>query len=290
MATSQYFSNYSLTDTEEIRLIEDNLVECIQIMGKDVYYLPRENYSDTPDNILGETAQSKFTKAIGMEMYPANVEGYEGDGEFFSKFGLEIRESGSFVVAARTFRKYVDGRLRTRPQEGDLIFAPSLKKFFEIKFVEEELLFFTLGKPDPYAYELRCEVFRYSNENFITGNPTIDAIQTDHSYAVQITLESGSGNYFLGESVYQGANLASANAVAMVKNWIPETRILEVVNIKGEFSNTSNIIGVSSGTQYMVEESDTLVMPIKYDDSDNKELETTANDFIVMTENPFGKP
>lgn len=290
MATSQYFQNYGEAENNEQRLIEDLLVECIQIMGKDLYYIPRENHSASPDQIFGEMAQSKFTKAIGMEMYPNGVDGYDGDQDFFSKFGLEIRDDSSFTVAARTFRRYTDERIRQRPQEGDLIWAPALKKLFEIKFVEEELLFFALGKTDPYLYELRCEVFRYSNENFETGIKDIDDIQKHSSYAVQLILASGSGNFFIDETVYQGANLAFATASAQVKNWIPETNILEVINVKGDFANTSNVIGVTSGTQYMVEVDDELIMPSEYEDTDNKELEVQVEDFIVIQENPFGKP
>ena len=61
-------------------------------MGHDIYYLPREAW-DTTDQIFGENIQSKFERAYQMEMYIANVDGYEGDGDFFSKFGLEIREN-----------------------------------------------------------------------------------------------------------------------------------------------------------------------------------------------------
>lgn len=290
MSVSQYFNNYGIAENNEQRLLEDNLIECIQIMGKDVYYLPRENHSANSDQIFGETAQAKFTKAISMEMYPNNVEGYDGDQDFFSKFGLEIRDSCSFTVAARTFRRYTDDRVRIRPQEGDLIWAPALKKIFEIKFVEEELLFFALGKSDPYIYELRCELFRYSNENFSTGVKDIDDIQKNNAYSIQLDLLSGTGNYFIDETVYQGINLASANATAMVSKWLPETKTLEVINIKGTFSNTSNIIGVSSGTQYTVDEYDELIIPTDYDDTDNKELETQVDDFIVIEENPFGQP
>lgn len=289
MATSQYFPKYEKNNVEQ-DLMEDNIVECIQLMGHDLYYIPRESYSADDDKIFGENAQSKFTKAYFMEMYPANVEGYEGDGDFFSKFGLEVRDNSTFVVARRTFEKYVPDTLRTRPREGDLIWAPTLQKLFEVTFIEEELMFFSLGKDNPYVYELRCEVFRYSNEDFNTGIPEIDELQYTNAYTVELDLNSGSGNFNIGEIVYQGANLNSATASAMVKNWKPSEMILEVINIKGEFSNTSNIIGLNSGVEYSLSIVDELSMPDQYENSDNRDFEDKVEDFIVIQENPFGKP
>jgi hypothetical protein len=290
MATSNYFNNFNPATTNENLLLEDLIVESIQIMGHDVQYLPREVY-DSADDVLGESVNAKFSRAYRMEMYLANVEGYEGDGDFFSKFGLEIRDTSNFVISRRTFERYVPKTIAIRPREGDLIYVPLLAKIFEIKFVEEELLFFSLGKRNPYIYELRCEVFRYSNEDFETGDDAIDAIEHSSGYTIQLTFGNGSGNYILDENVYQGANLAYATVVAEVKHWIPENKILEVVNIKGAFSNTLPVIGVTSNTRYTLTSSDDLADLVDYDDSDNRVIQNEAATFIDLSEiNPFGVP
>lgn len=290
MATSVYFNNFSPAVINEHMLLEDLIVESIQIMGHDVKYLPREVYDQT-DDVLGESVNSKFTRAYGMEMYLANVEGYEGDGDFFSKFGLEIRDTSNFVVSRRSFEKYVPSTIARRPREGDLIFVPLLGKVFEIKFVEEELMFFSLGKRQPYMYELRCEVFRFSNEDFETGDEEVDDLEHSAAYTVNMILSTGTGNYNQDEIVYQGSNLSHATATAEVKHWIPETKNLELINIKGNLIAAANLIGSSSNARYTVASLDDLADLVDYDDSDNRVIQTEANTFIDLSEiNPFGVP
>lgn len=290
MATSVYFNNFSPAVISEQRLLEDVVVESIKIMGHDIKYLPREAY-DSGDDILGESPQAKFSRAYTIEAYLANVEGYEGDGDFFSKFGLEIRDTSNFVLSRKSFEKTIPSSIARRPREGDLVYVPLLGKIFEIKFVEEELLFFSLGKRSPFIYELRCEVFRFSNEDIETGDEEVDQVEHAGSYTVTLNMGSGSGNFEHGERVYQGANLASATSIATVKEWTPSTKILEVINIKGEFSANSSVVGQTSGTSYNLLTSDLLADLIDYDDSDNRIIQTEADNFIDLSEtNPFGQP
>lgn len=290
MATSVYFNNYSAATLNQQRLLEDLIVESVKIHGHDVFYLPRESW-DADDTIFGENVNSKFERAYNIEMYLANVEGYEGDGDFFSKFGLEIRDTSNFIVTKRSFDRYVPSNVCIRPREGDLIFVPVLQKIFEIKFVEEELLFFSLGKRNPYIYELRCELFRYSNENINTGIDVVDHIEHTLSYTMQLNLNGGSGNYIIGERIYQGDDLETSTASAEVKNWDPNTHKLLLLNVKGEFATGSNVIGDTSGTTYNVTISDTIGDFLDYDIYDNRQLQTEADDFIDFSENnPFGRP
>lgn len=290
MATNKYFNNYSAEVHNEQRLLEDMVVESIRINGHDIQYLPREVY-DSYDDVLGEAVNSKFNKAYTIEAYLANVEGYEGDGDFFSKFGLEVRDTSNFVVSRRSFERYIPSNVATRPKEGDLLYVPVLQKIFEIKFVEEELLFFALGRRQPYIYELRCEVFRYSNESITTGVDEIDDFERDISYVTQIDLGNGTGDYMIGEQVYQGANLASASIYATVKDWTASEKKLEVINIVGAFTANTTVRGESSNAQYTCVSSDAMADLIKYEDSDNRVLQDEAGIFINTSEsNPFGMP
>ena len=290
MAVSHYFNNFSSTAINEQRLMEDNVVESIKIMGHDVWYVPREGFNDT-DPIYGENPQSKFEKAYNVEMYLANVEGYEGDGDFFSKFGVEIRDTSNFIVSRRSFERYVPSSLCIRPREGDLIFVPVLQKLFEIKFVEEELMFFSLGKRTPYIYELRCELFRYSQESINTGVEEIDHVEHTLGYAIEIDVSTGTGNFQRDEVVYQGANLASATATADVKIWDPITKKLEIINIKGAFATNASIKAATSGAVYTIAATDDMGDYLEYDTYDNRHIQDEANTFIDFTEsNPFGTP
>lgn len=284
MATSVYFNNFSPSIINEKRVFEDLIVESIKIMGHDVKYLPREAY-DINDDILGENATAKFSRAYTVEMYLANVEGYEGDGDFFSKFGLEIRETSNFVVSRRSFEKYVPSTIAIRPREGDLIYVPVLQQIFEIKFVENELMFKSLGNQNAYVYELRCETFRYSNENIQTGNEDVDEIEILASYTVRMYLDSGSGNYYQNETVTQGTN------AARVKNWDPITKILDIINIKGSFTAGATLVGSSSGASYTIQSRDEFDDLVIDDDSDNKVIQEEASAFVDLSEiNPFGVP
>lgn len=290
MGTSVYFNNYSVGVINEQRLLEDLIVESIQIMGHDCFYIPRDSYNGD-DEIYGETVNARFTRAYSMEIYLANVEGYEGDGDFFSKFGLEIRDTSNFVVSTRAFEKYVPSNIATRPREGDLLYVPVMRKLFEIKFVEEELNFFSIGKRNPYMYELRCELFRFSEENFSTGVEEIDVVNSQAGYNIELSLGNGTGTFYDGEIVFQGSNVATSNIKATVTDYDPATKKLTLHNIIGTFASATTIRGVTSNAAYTVTSTDTLGDHVFYDDYDNKELQDEAVLFIDLSEiNPFGMP
>jgi hypothetical protein len=268
--------------------MEDVIGESIKIMGHNVFYLPREAWNDD-DTIFGENVNTKFNRAYNIEMYLANVEGYEGDGDFFSKFGLEIRDTSNFVVARRAFEKYIPTSIAIRPREGDLIFIPVMQKMFEIKFVEEELMFFSLGKRNPYIYELRCELFRYSHQNIDTGVEEVDHVEHSLSYTIEVGLGAGTGNYYMNERVYQGANLAYSSASAEVKDWDNANNKIYLMNVIGQFAANVTLIGTDSNTRYTVANSDTIGDFLDYDIYDNRQIQTEANAFIDFSEtNPFG--
>lgn len=271
-------------------MYEDLISESIRIHGHDIYYMPREDWKDT-DEIFGENIYSKFERAYQMEMYVANVQGFEGDGDFFSKFGLELRDTANFVVARRTFNKYMPTNITARPREGDLLYVPTFNKIFEIKFVEEELLFFARrGSKVPYLYELRVEAFRYANEQINTGVEVIDDVEDKNVYAIQLNL-SGSGNYNIGEVVYQGANLSYATASAKVSNWDSTNNKIQLINVKGDFVAAGNLRGVSSNTLKTISTTDTYGDYVYYDLFNNKDLQNQGNNFIDLSEtNPFGTP
>jgi len=135
MATSVYFNNYN--SKGEQRLIEDIIVESIKIMGFDSFYLPIFNPEDR-DILYGEDPVKKFTQAFNVEMYLSSSEGYEGQQDFFSKFGLEIRESVRVILSRRSFEQRVPQNTFTRPREGDLVYIPFLNgtgELYEITFV-----------------------------------------------------------------------------------------------------------------------------------------------------------
>lgn len=176
MPTNFYFQSGNTSGTtSEQRLIEDLIIESLKIYGHDTYYLPRTVVK--LDSILLEDVISQFTQAYPIEMYIANVTGWEGDREIFTKFGLEVRDKATFIVAKRRWEESValqttDLQLPDRPAEGDLIYLPKTDAMFEIKYVEHLDPFFQLGKF--YIYSLQCELYQYSSEAIQTGIDEID--------------------------------------------------------------------------------------------------------------------
>jgi hypothetical protein len=170
MATNPFFSNYNFFNEQQ--LIDDLVIESIQVYGVDTYYVSRQSTSF--DHILNEDSLTIFDAAYHVDLYIKSVDGFQGEGDFLSKFGLQIRDSATFTIAYRTFERFVT-RLNPemiRPREGDLIYMPMNNKFFKITFVEHESIFYQTGSLQ--VYDLKCELFEYSNERFETNIEDID--------------------------------------------------------------------------------------------------------------------
>jgi len=212
MATSTYFNNYNAIN--EQRIVEDLIVESIKIYGIDGYYIPRTHVN--LNKFYGEDASMLFDDALPMEMYVKSFDGFQGQEDFLSEFGLQIDESITFVVAQKRFNESLkplyqteygynilmedsenllnedmqlgsDGRPLInynyegilRPREGDLIWVPMMGYMYEIKFTENIENFFQLGKL--FTYELRCDRFEYSSEELNTDVGDIDIIEDEYS-------------------------------------------------------------------------------------------------------------
>ena len=178
MSTNTFFRNYNEYGNEA-NLIEDLTIESIHIHGVDTVYLSRS--LQAVDDILNEDDLSIFNQAFEMEMYIKSVDGLGGEGDFLSKFGLTIRDQITFTVANRTFERYatrIDSEI-TRPLEGDLVYFPMNNKFFKVMHVEHESVFYQLGKLN--VFDIKCELFEYSNERFQTGRTEIDTYWTSYN-------------------------------------------------------------------------------------------------------------
>jgi hypothetical protein len=286
--TNPYFRNYSSVTSQEQALLEDNIVELIQMHGHDVYYIVRESETEE-DPIMGEDPRAKYTRVYLMEMYPEST--FSGS-DFMSKFGLQIPDTQVFRVARKTFERYVPAENAVRPREGDLIYMPVQKKLYEITFVEDDDHFAALGRTAPYLYKINADMFRYSHQKITTGVPEVDQVDDDNAYGVVLNLNNGSGNFIYSEEVYQGPNLAYYTAKAVVRDWSPADRVLDVIYINGTFVTGSNVKGATSGSDYdyLATLNPLLDDRVPHDEVPNAEFESQANASIVRTEtNPFGR-
>jgi len=124
MATSIYFNNYKAKYNEQ-RLVDDLISESIKIQGFDAYYIPNDN-AIARDLLYGEDPVKKFVSAFPVEMYLSSVMGSEGQKDFFSKFGLEIRNQVHVLVSRKAFNQRTPQTTYLRPLEGDLVYVPFL--------------------------------------------------------------------------------------------------------------------------------------------------------------------
>ena len=104
MAVNTAFHTSNLHSLATERSLYQNLIkEAIQIYGHDVYYVNRDTIA--LDNVLGEDSLSKYTKQTPIEMYVEDSEGFGGDKEIISTFGLENRNEITFVVSKERFQE-----------------------------------------------------------------------------------------------------------------------------------------------------------------------------------------
>ena len=308
MATSVYFSGAVKSEQD---LYEDLVTESIKIFGQDVVYLPREQVSE--DDLLNEVV-NQYTQAFPVEMYLENVDGFEGDGNLLGKFGLEIRDQGTFVVTRRRWEAAVGGLAtgvgsRLKPAEGDLLYMTMTGRLFEIKYVEPKSPFYQLQKLP--SYTLTAELFEYNDQHFDTGWDQIDAVEWDNatSYSYLVNVDTA---YEPGELVTQwtGVNDSAGDPINIegyVSGWEGELKRVTIVtphqssNGDGTFMSFSvqaaanrALVGTESGTtsQITLDQSGTIKTFYNQDVfADNDEFEVAGDDVIDFTEsNPFGDP
>jgi hypothetical protein len=201
MPINPYFSSKVPSEQD---LYESLVIESIRQYGIEAYYLPRKIVNT--NELWNEAVVSEFAEAFGCEMYVESVDGYEGDGNLLSTFGLQVKNQMKLVVARSRWKELV-GRHQTyganiRPKEGDLIWIPMVKGMFEIQFTDGDTPFYQLQNIPTYS--LTVELFEYSSEKFNTCVPEIDKFEIDYASRYFIPASSLNNVEFnIGEKIYQ---------------------------------------------------------------------------------------
>ena len=178
----------------EQRLVQDLINEQLKIYGVDVIYIPRKFVRK--QTIIKEIQSSKFDDNFAIEAYINSFDGYGGQGDILTKFGMSLRDELSLIISKERFEDFIspflEGEddneivLSSRPREGDLVYFPLGQRIFEVKFVEHEVNFYQLGKL--YVYELKCELFEYEDEVIDTSIQEIDTQIEDQGYITTLQL------------------------------------------------------------------------------------------------------
>ena len=283
MPTNVFFNHAVQT---EQHLYEDLVVESLRMYGHETFYLPREIVEE--DSILGEDIQSKFGDSYSVEMYIENTDGFEGEGDLFSKFGVQVRDTATFIISLRSWERFIslDSNLATsiRPNEGDLIHFPLSGSLFEVKFVEHENPFYQVGKL--FVFKLQCELFEYSGEDFDTGNINIDLVEDQQAYTIEMTMNSGgSGTYYANENL-----TLNSTVVGEVVSWSPSDRKLTIKDNTTTLQVGDTLVGATDGASYTISSITDILTMSNDGNSQNKEFEDKADNYLDFSEtNPFGE-
>ena len=178
--------------SSEQRLVQDLINEQLKMYGQDVVYMPRQLINEK--TIIKEVLVSKFDDSFRIEAYISNFNGFGGQGDILSKFGVKTSDELTLIISKERYEDFIspfllddpDIKVATRPQEGDLIYLPIDNGLFEIKYVEGKVPFYQLN--NLYVYELRCEIFRYEDELIDTSIDEVDKSIQDFGYIQTITM------------------------------------------------------------------------------------------------------
>lgn len=238
MARNVYFSQ---SVKSEQNLYEDLIIESLKIYGQDCYYLPRTIVSR--DDILNEDRASRFDDAYIIEAYIENTDGFEGAGDLFQKFGLEIRDEATFIISKRQWQKLVgfwnNAVDSDRPMEGDILYLPLSNSLFEISFVEHEQPFYQLSNLP--VYKLQCSKYEYNEEEFNTGITSIDSTQQINSQLLIMDVDVTNGEHVLfGETVTMqvDTDITLSGKVQLVNKVSDELAQIALSNISTTGSDT----------------------------------------------------
>ena len=294
MAKNPYFK---LGTNSEQNVVENLIIECLQIYGQEMFYIPRTLVSK--DEILGEDRLSEFKNAYPIEMYFENVDGFGGNGAFMSKFGLMIEQSATLVVARKRWQQavaqYGQTILPNRPAEGDLLYFPLTGGLFEIKFVQHQNPFYQIGKL--YTYKLDVELFQYASERIDTGYNVIDDFESLKTFDIDtsvtkfgmidsIQVTNGGTGYTSATVSITSTTGKGATATAVISNGA-----ISAINVTNPGTGYQDVTVVITGDGSDATATATLINDIDKVESygDNNSFKREAESFIFNDRNPFGE-
>ena len=294
MAKNPYFK---FGTNSEQNVVENLIIECLQIYGQEMFYIPRTLVSK--DEILGEDRLSEFKNAYPIEMYFENVDGFGGNGAFMSKFGLMVEQSATLVVARKRWQQavaqYGQTILPNRPAEGDLLYFPLTGGLFEIKFVQHQNPFYQIGKL--YTYKLDIELFQYASERIDTGYNVIDDFESLKTFDIDtsvtkfgmidsIQVTNGGTGYTSATVSITSTTGKGATATVIVSNGT-----ISAINVTNPGTGYQDATVVITGDGSDATATATLINDIDKVESygDNNSFKREAESFIFNDRNPFGE-
>lgn len=284
--SNKHFNLYQ--QKQEQSLVNDLVEEAIKIHSIDAIYIPRQS-SGKIDPLFREDILAHYDDYHHIELYVKNIDSFDGDGDVFRKFGLEIKNQITLTISRKSFAK-VFGKEQSRPKEGDLIYIPLsiADALYEIRFVREDSIFFQLG--EFYSYDLQCEQAAFEDENINTGINIIDEIGDEASQQIILQLSSSiTTEPEDGELIYQGTTQATATAKGTVIFVDKAAKTITIKDMYGQFSSTNGSLkGTTSAFTGTLVTDDPVLGPTQISD----DFGAQNREFVVIdfTENnPFSE-
>jgi len=276
----------------EQNLYEDIILESIQIHGLDIEYLPRELVNK--DIVTGEDIMSRFEDAYTIEMYLESIDGWDGEEDLFTKFGVEIRDAATFVVARRRFEHAVatyEDDAFIRPREGDLIYIPLTNSIFEITMVEDDKPFYQLENLT--VYKMRTELFEYAGEDFDTEQDTIDDVELQTYNQIFTLVDSGETYFNVGENITYYVDSANGDTVAAeIVDWDASINKLSIAHIA---ASDGDFVTFTAGKHIISEDTNitrtiaSIGEDLSAEDMFNSDYSSELEDLLDTSfSNPFG--
>lgn len=290
--------NFYIRDNvkSEQNLYEDLVIETLKIYGQDVFYLPRDTVFE--DRVFGDEIPATYNSSYRIEMYIENIEGFDGEGDLFTRFGVEIRDEATFIVSRRRWNQTAgqDNDINSeRPREGDLIYLPLSKSMFQITHVEHEQPFYQLSNLP--VFKCRAQLFDYNSEDFDTGIEDIQDIEKDHGYTYLLKIQGANINNRkpIVEGTIVTQNQSGVLVTAEVAKYSDSDGTIHAVNLASsdatfKLFQADSTVTVDSALNIHTLQTVTELNKLS-ENEQNTDFGTFGDDFLDFSEsNPFGDP
>ena len=173
---------YEITGSNEANAMDRLASEWYYLYGTDMSFLPRDVNKE--ETTFGEYLSAVYDRGIPLRMFIEEVEAWSGNGDMYSKFGLQVTDECTLWCNKSFFTEQTSG---IYPKLGDLVYVDKTQKLFQINHIEDEIqpAFYLLGNRS--GFKIQCKLFAYNHEEITqdvsAGVPTavmaLDALLDD---------------------------------------------------------------------------------------------------------------
>lgn len=199
----KFNANFDINEAGEANTYNQIYAEWCHLVGNDCIFIPREVRKAEP--IFGEYLANRLNDGYPLRLFNDELAGgqnWNGSGDMYSKFGLQITDETTFYCPTLVFQQLKVNEdpvtqdeqpfIHIKPKVGDLIYYLNGKKLFEIKHIENEAApgMYIFGNRN--SYQMKCKAYTYDHSEISeTSNlpeelKALSSIQTINEKEVNI--------------------------------------------------------------------------------------------------------